>query len=213
MLESAAVTNQGDVQKWIAVSAGGGPIREGQPSRADISQLQLSPDGRVLTFSRQLGTLTQTVGVSLADGQEAILANVPDGTRYYSADGRTMLVLTPYPGALHLFDVTNPLHPSELGAPVQTSAGHFLTGAVSADGAIVAVQMLEPLNNPNRALTRVVAYDRNLNQKAVVAEQATNQGLQFEGRFLFVGVQRHPIPAGLIFTSTDHIQVYDLSGI
>jgi len=38
-------------------------------------------------------------------------------------------------------------------------------------------------------------------------------GLQFVGRFLFVGMQRHPIPSFFVWDSTSAVMLYDLSAL
>lgn len=207
----AAVSKTGREQRWFVVGAAGNLVREGAPIVGEISQLQLSSDGRVLTFYRQEHTSVsaKAIAIDLQTGAEMNLA-LPDGTRYYSGDGQTMLVLTPHPGALYLYDVSNPLSPVEVSR-LQTTSGAFLTGAVAGDGSLIAVQIIETIDNPGKNLNRVVAYDRAMNERAVVVTRIEAQGLQFEGKFLFVGTQRHPTPAWLAFRSTTSIEAFDLT--
>lgn len=210
----AAVLESGSAVRWFVADRSGAILREGEPVVGEVSQLRLSSDGRVLAFQRQKGSerVAEAVAVDIATGEETLVA-VPAGTRYYSADGKTMLVLVPYPAALHLFDVSYPLSPIQLAAIAPPVQRHLITGAVSPDGSLVAVQMIDDEDNPLGNLTRVVAFDRTLTQKAVVARHVTTEGLQFEDMFLFVGIQRHPIPAWLTLVSTTRIQVFDLSGL
>jgi hypothetical protein len=153
------------------------------------------------------------VAVNLATGEERALANMPDGTRYYAADGRTAVVLTANPGSLRLFDVSNPLAPVELATAFEMTGAVFVTSAVSGDGGILALQMLETNNNPHNTLMRTIVLDRNLHIRATVSGRSDLTGLQFEGRFLFVGTQRHPVPAYFLFNPTTKIRLYDLSGL
>lgn len=210
----AAVVEEERGRRWVVMSPSR-ILRESPPAGDAISQLGLSPEGNVLTFTRQRSPRdpVATVAVDLATGQEHVLTSVPDGTRYYSADGKTMIVLTPDPGRVRLFDVTDPLNPVELATPFEMPNGQFITGAVSGDGGLVAVQMLEIDNNPHRTLTRVILLNRNLQQSATVISRTELDGLQFEGRFLFVGTQRHPIPTYFLFSPTTQIKLYDLSGL
>jgi hypothetical protein len=210
----AAVLKSDSAVRWFVVDRLGAVVREGEPVVGEVSQLRLSADGRVLTFQRQRaaeGTAT-TVAVDLATGGETLLA-VPDGVRYYSADGKTMLVLVTYPGALYLFDVGDPLAPIQLASAAPSPGWRLVTAAVAPDGALAAVQMVEDEDNPRGDLTRVVAFDRSLALKTVVARRLTTRGLQFQGALLFVGIQRHPIPVWLTLVSTERIQAFDLGGL
>ena len=148
------------------------------------------------------------VGITLNTGTEKVLQHA-GGTRYYSADGRTMLDL----GRFRLVDTTGPLNPVELGQPPKAPDGIFITGAVSVDGSLVAIEMLEPEDNPRHNLMRVVVFDRSLRQRVVLLRRTTILGLQFEGRYLFVGVQRHPLPTYFEFDPTSQIVLFDLSSL
>ena len=175
-----------------------------------MSQLHLSPNGRTLTFERGGGGPVQLVGVDLSSGQEKVLPLHPNGTRYFSADGRTMLDL----GSMQLFDTTDPMRPRiQARAPETLNGCKMITAAVSDDGSLIAVELLEAEDNPSSALVRVVVFDRKLKQSVLVLSRApsTVGGLQFEGRHLLVGVQRHPIPAYFDLLSTSEVRLYDLS--
>src|SRR5204862_4603259 len=187
----AAVAETGGLRRWILISPEGEVLREGAPTRTSLSQLYLSPDGTTLTFESEGHGI---VCVDLATGVEHPLRVRMDGTRYYSADGRTMLDLVPSPARLQLYDVSNAKKPVAVAKPLDTDDGHFVTGAVSADGKLVAVEMLELDDNPDRNLLRVVVFDRRLRQRAVLARRTTTMGRQFEGHYLFVGMTRYPIP-------------------
>lgn len=205
----AAVADAGNLRRWILLSSEGMVLREGAPTGSSLSQLYLSPDGKALTFERQ----GRTVSVNLHTGTEAAFPVRIEGTRYYSADGRTMLDLTPYPGRLQLCDLTDPLNPVAVTKPLETTDAHFITAALSADGSLVAVEMLESEDNPHSNLLRVVVFDRSLTQRAVLLRRTMIRGLQFEGRHLFVGVQRHPIPVYFDFDPTTEIRLYDLTSL
>jgi hypothetical protein len=211
----AMVVDDGTAKRWIVIAADGGILREGLPSSDALSQLSLSPFGDVLTFTREQSARvpSTTVTVDLRTGQERVLSALPGGTRYYSGDGRTMMVLRAYPGSLRLFDVSHPLNPVEAAPPFEPPDTHFLTGAVCDDGSLVAVQVLETDANPSRTLMRVLALGRDLQQRAVVATRTQTSGLQFEGKFLLVGTQRHPIPVYFTFNPTVEISLYDLNGM
>jgi hypothetical protein len=211
----AAVAEAGDLRRWILLSSEGVVLRDGVPTSCSLSQLYLSPDGKVLTLEsegRGCGR-AGTIGVDLGVGTEKLLPVKVWGTRYYSADGRTMLDLTPAPGRLQLYDTTDPLNPLAVAGPLDTLDGLFVTAALSSDGSLIAVEMQEPDDNPHRNLMRVVVFDRSLRQRAILLRRTTPSGLQFEGPFLFVGVQRHPIPTYFETDPTSQIVLFDLSSL
>lgn len=203
----AAVATAQDSERWILLSSDGEVLRQGSPGLSSLYHLHLSPDARALTFQRD-GIGAGSVVVDLARGTERILPVRFVGTRYYAADGRTMLDLSPGFG-LQSFDVADPQHPRALSQRLELE-GHSITGAVSADGALIAVEMLEPEDNPHSTLLCVIVFDRRLRRRIVLLRHTSLQGLQFEGRYLFVGTQRHPIPTWIDLTGTSEIRVYDL---
>jgi len=209
--DTAAIRSRGELRRWVFLSRDGEILRQGNPGRQSLYYLHLSLDGRYLTFERD-GTGSGSFGVALDAGEETRLPIKWAGNQYYSADGRTAMDMVPSPGRIQLFDLGDPLNPVPVGEPLNTADGGFITGAVSADGTLVAVQTVEP-DDPHRVLKRVVVFDRGLRQRTVVLRNTLRDGLQFEGRYLFVGTQRNPIPAYFEMASTKGILVYDLSDL
>jgi len=145
-----------------------------------------------------------------------------DGSRYcLSGNGRFLLVLRAMPhgvnargetgafGLLDYFDVSNPKRPRRVGATLEAD-GALDNGVVSDDGSRVAVTIIPyfPSNH-----TKVVAFERvgrRLSAPRVVAPATAARGLQFEGRFLFVGIQCPPLPVDVETSTTDTVALYDL---
>lgn len=207
--EDGTDARPGDLRRWVLLSRDGQILRQGNPGRQSLYHLRLSPDGRYLTFERD-GPGSGTFGVALDTGEETRLPSRWVGNQYYSADGRAALDLMS--SRIQLFDVGDPLSPMPVGEPLETGDGLFITGAVSGDGTLVAVQTVEP-DDSYHAQKRVVVFDRGLRKRTVVLRNTLREGLQFEGRYLFVGTQRDPIPAYFEMTSTKGILVYDLSNL
>lgn len=147
-----------------------------------------------------------------------------DGTHYcLSRDGRFLLVLRLMPhavnvhgesgqfGLLDYFDVSNPKRPRRVG-PTLEADGPLDNGTVSDDGSRVAVAIIYPDTLP-RNHTRVVTFKRagrGLTAPRIVVPATTVRGLQLAGRFLFVGMQRPPLPVFVQTSTTDTLSVYDL---
>jgi hypothetical protein len=165
------------------------------------------------------------------DGQEREPSNVgthppiPLHASQYSLsrDGKFLLVLRLMPhgvnirgetghfGLLDYFDVSNPKRPRRVGATLEAD-GPLDNGAVSDDGSRVAVAIIYP-DAPPRNTTKVVVFDRvgrTLSSPRIVVPATSVSGLQFEGRFLFVGMQRPPLPVFVQTSTTRTIDLYDL---
>jgi hypothetical protein len=147
-----------------------------------------------------------------------------DGSRYcLSRNGKFLLVLRLMPhavnvrgetgsfGLLDYFDVSDPKRPRRVGATLEAD-GPLDNGVVSDDGSRLAVSIIYP-DAPPRSTTRVVVFDRvgrTLSSPRIVVPATTAMGLQFEGRFLFVGMQRPPLPVFVETSTTQAIDLYDL---
>ena len=147
-----------------------------------------------------------------------------DGNRYcLSRDGKFLLALRYMPhsisvqgetghfGLLDYFDVSNRKRPHRIG-PTLEADGPLMNGAVSDDGDRVAVAIIYPDSLP-RNHTKVVVFERlkkSLSPPRVIVPACTAQGLQFEGRFLFVGMQQPPLSIPLETATTQAIDLYDL---
>jgi len=209
----AAILSDARGKRWIVLRQDGSVEREGAPETGAISQVDISPAGDVLTIVRQQDprTAPRTVAINLSNGQERFLDAVLAGARYYSEDGRTMAVLTRSPGSLRLYDVSDRLHPIQLAAPLEPPDAHFITAAVSGDGALVALQGVAPEDNPSHVFLSVRVFDRGLKEQPQISPRTLAAGLQFAGRFLLVGTQRHPSPSYFDVQATTQITLYDLS--
>lgn len=196
-----------DLRRWVLLSRDGEILRQGNPVRQALYNLHLSADGQYLTFERD-GPGAGSFGVVLDTGEETRLPIQWARNQYYSADGRTALDL----GRIQLYDLRDPLNPLPIGGPLEAGDDHFVTGAISGDGTLVAVQTVEP-DDPHRVLLRVIVFDRSFKHRTVVLRNTLRGGLQFEGRYLFVGTQRDPIPTYFEMMSTKGILVYDLSNL
>lgn len=159
-----------------------------------------------------------------AAGPFAGVGPVPrDGSLYcLSGNGKFLLVLrlsravnvwgeTGSFGLLDYFDVSNPKRPRRIG-PTLEADGPLHNGAVSLDGSRIAVQILLPAA-VGWLGTRVVAFERTrsgLSAAQVVVPRTTAEGLQFVGRFLFVGMERSRASDRVAFSSTETISLFDL---
>ena len=141
-----------------------------------------------------------------------------------SRDGRFLLVLqlmphgvnvqgeTGYFGLLDYFDVSNPKRPRRLGKTLEAD-GPLENGTVSDDGSRVAVQIAVSDSAPGWSRWKVVVLERRgrkLSAPRVVVPATATWGILFEGRFLFVGMQRPPLPVFVETSTTDTLSVYDL---
>ena len=182
---------------------------------AVVNSLEVDREGRLASDSLRIDS-TAVAASDDVDGAGERSLPVPRSfahRRYYSADGQTILVLRPHPGWVQLFDLRSPLNVVPVGSPFEGTDEAFVTGAVSGDGAIVAIQMIEHDDSTRAQRFRVVVFNRRLEQQGVVLTHTTVEGLQFEGRQLFVGMQRNPIPLSLQFQSTTEVRLYDLSAL
>ena len=135
-------------------------------------------------------------------------AGLPEGTRYHSSDGRTVLVLSM--NGFQLFRVTGPYSHVALTRRVDLPDRALLTAAINADGTRIALQYLPGRADGTRRVTEVTLWDRRLRESPPLTK-TTAYGLQFYGRFLLVGSQRHPIPAYLVVMETEELLLYDCS--
>jgi len=111
-------------------------------------------------------------------------------------------------GLLDYFDITDPLRPQRKG-PTLEADGPIMNGAVSDDGSFVAVAIL----SPDRLHKRIVALQHMgaaLSHPRMVDPATVSEALQFEGRFLFLGIQRSPAPVFVELSTTESVSVYEL---
>lgn len=147
-----------------------------------------------------------------------------DGSQYcLSRNGRYLLVLrsgahavnirgeTGRFGLLDFFDVSNPKRPRRIGNTLEAD-GPLHNGAVADDGSRIAVEILLP-SKVGGLDSKVVALERRgraLSAPRVVTARSRDSGLLFEGSFLFVGMQRPPLPTFLAWSTTATVNLYDL---
>jgi hypothetical protein len=199
--------------EWVVAFRFDGRVfyEEPHPTGYSYDQLQFVPPGEILIFDRKpKGGRTEAVALDLRNGEMKTLDGIPEGYRYYSRDGRRLLILRGEPGRgptrAEIFDSSDPLSPAPL--PGSYSAGdQIVTAAVSDNGSAVALQVRNGFRNP--PTTRVVLLDGDLNEVDVLLSETTMQGLHFAGKVLFVGYQKHPNP--VLFVTTEEIQAYDCS--
>ncbi len=137
------------------------------------------------------------------------LLQIPFGVHFYSADGKRLLLLTKRTAPAHaqFYDIQQPLQPAllcerDIPAPV-------MTACVSDDGAFVALEQVDPTD---RSRSEELLYDGTLNAIAgPIVTHLSSIGLQFEGEFLFVGIQDAAVPAYVHAISTADVLLFDLS--
>ncbi|MBM3320386.1 MAG: hypothetical protein FJY73_06895 [Candidatus Eisenbacteria bacterium] len=208
----AGIARDGD-EEWVVAFRFDGRVfyEEPHPTGYVYDQLQFVPNGETLIYDRKAkGGRAEAVVLDLRNGETKTLEGIPEGYRYYSRDGRRLLILRGEPGRgptrAEIFDSSDPLAPSPL--PGSYSPGdQIVTAAVSDDGSAVALQVRNGFRNP--PTTRVVLLDGDLNEVDVLLSETTMQGLHFAGKILFVGYQKHPNP--VLFVTTEEIRAYDCS--
>lgn len=112
-------------------------------------------------------------------------------------------------GLLDYFDISDPRRPRRIGKTLEAD-GPLQNGVVSDDGSRVAVEIMA--SDGSTAGWKVVVFQRvrkTLSAPRVVVPMTTANGLQFEGRFLFVGMQRPPVPFTL-FMVTESVSLFDV---
>ena len=200
-------------QQMLAVfDSEGRIILETDPERASYDQLYLTPSGETLIFRRTpLEGGSETVALDVESGQSSRVG-IADGIRYYSGDGTRMVVIRAGVGTAVYYDVTDPFNPVQLGTYQADDA--IITAAVCDDGSLLALQILNRGGNPTRTTKRVVVLDDSMHEvhKPITdADRVDMAGLEWEGKYLFVGTQRHPLPVPVNHRTTERIDVYDYS--
>lgn len=199
-------------QMLVVFDPDGRVILETDPEDASYDQLHLTPSGETLVFRRtsQQGD-SGTVALDVGSGRSSRVG-ITDGIRYYSADGTRMVVIQTGLGRAVYYDVTDPFNPVELWS---YQADDFIaTAAVCDDGSLLALQILNREGNPMRTMKHVVVVDdsmQEIDRPIIEADQVNMAGLEWEGKYLFVGTQRHPLPVPVNFRTTERIDVYDYS--
>jgi len=180
-------------------------IYESPVLSSELNQLFMAPSGTAVVVNQARPSGTQVLAFNVETQQFRVLDGVPDGFRYYSADGNTMLVIESGFGLAHTYDSSDPLSPD----PIATyDAGSIIySGAVSDDGSRIALQIIEG-NDPT--LKRVVVMDRYLQNPLTLLAGTNAEGLAFDGQYVFVGLQDHPLPTTVRFATTTVIYLFSL---
>jgi hypothetical protein len=191
---------------WLVLFDGQGRLlHEGDPIDAELNQLYVFPDGRTVYFDRRDKGGTRLVALDVAREKYHDLGDVvPAGYCFHSADGRSMVVRTA--GGSSLFDCSDPLSP-KLVASHNADFGPPFDCAVSADGSRVAIVRRGPWRPP---LQDVVVFDRTMKDPRRVLEATRESGLEFVGRYLFVGRPELEANRPLSWGTTQDIYVFDL---
>lgn len=187
-------------------------ILETDPARFSYDQLYLTPSGETLVFRRasQQGG-DETIALDVESGRSSSVT-IENGIRYYSGDGTRMVVVQAGLGAATYYDVTDPFNPTELGG--YQADDFIITAAVCDDGSLLALQILNSEANLTRTTKRVVVLDeamREVDYPITASQQVDMSGLQWEGEYLLVGTQQHPLPVPVSYRTTERISVYDYS--
>jgi hypothetical protein len=203
----------GPMQQMLVVfDPDGRVILETDPEGVSYDQLHLTPSGETLVFRRtsQQGD-SETVALDVGSGRSS-RGGIIDGIRYYSRDGTRMVVIQTGLGTAVYYDVTEPFNPMELWS--YQADDFIVTAAVCDDGSLLALQILNAEGNPTRVTKRVVVLDdsmRKIHEPITDGDQVDMAGLEWDGKFLFVGTQRHPLPVPVNFRTTERIDIYDYS--
>jgi hypothetical protein len=201
---AAAATDDGRV---LVFDRSGRIVFATDASSTSYDQLYINPSCSTLTYIQETADGRKAGALDIRSGQSQALSNIPDGFRYYSADGSRMLIIARgVPGLVSYYDTSTPMSPLLVGE--YSVACPILTAAVCDDGRLAAVEEDEGSGRH----FRVVLLDGSVRPIGdPLVTNCTSQGLQFEGKFLFVGVQRHPLPAPIQSISTENVLLFDLS--
>jgi hypothetical protein len=201
-------------RKIIAVDYDGNVVLDTGFERCHYNQLYLSPNGDAVTFIRQEDRGSQgpgpevTATIRTQDGYIKTHDDVPFGTRHYSGDGHFAIVIQGGYGKVFYFDVSDPFNPVRLG---DYDAGEVIgLAALSDDGRLIAI---DRLRRDDRTQKEVVILDGNLKEIAITRPSTGDEfwGLQFAGTYLFVGMQKDPLPAYQMWKQTRCIDLFDLT--
>ena len=179
----------------------------------DYRKLYMDPSGSTLLFDRVTKQGTETICMSLSDRSERQLTQLPGRSfRYYSGDKRYMLVVQTGAGRAFHYDIRDPCSPVEIGR-VQLEDQSISTAAVCDDGSLVALHVFSVRGSQTR---RVIVLDSQLTKVASAHSRVTIdfRGLEFAGKYLFVGVQTHPVGMdGSRGFSTRRVNLFDLRDV
>ena len=201
----------GSSEKLVIIDYEGTIKHETSFSNHEYGNLHLTPNGKTLYFTRiekhKKNSETQIMALDVDNGLMTPL-NIPDGNRYYCNDASKMLIVQMGFGLAHYFDITNPYDPKLLWT--YSAEDIIFTGSLKHDGSMVALQ----IQNGNSESKRVIVLDDAINEIAQPVRATENinmAGLQWEGKYLFVGIQKHTLPPTAHKRSTTLVRAYDFS--
>jgi len=184
------------------------PVYQSNLLNGEYDKLYLDPSGKILMFEKK-GKNPELGLINIENGDKKILSDVITGFRYYSFDASRMLVIRTGDGLAVYYDITDPYNPSELWNFKVND--NLITAGVCYNGSLVAIQ----IQNTNTPTKRVVVLDEMMNilsQPDIDSIDSMNMaGIDWEGKYLFVGSQRHPSPPD-ISRDTKRVDVYDFTG-
>jgi hypothetical protein len=192
----------------LAFDRGGHRLADTPELPNGISQIHVNTSSPIATYAIDGDDGREEYAVlEMRTGRVTQLPDFPRGTRYYSEDDSSMIVLGgPYRRVVRLYDTSDPYNPTLLAE--STAPSTILTAAVCDDGSIIAIQRMQT----DHGLNLVEVLDRSLLPAAQpLVTSFRNTGLDFEGKYLFVGTQSHPIPAWTALVETSEILVFDLA--
>jgi hypothetical protein len=209
--KSQILSTIGSREKLVVFDFEGTINYETSYSNHEYGKLHLTPNGRTLYFTsiekHKKNSKPQVMVLEVDSGLMTPL-DIPDGNRYYSNDVSKMLVVQMGFGLAHYFDITNPYDPKLLWT--YNAEDIIFTGSLKYDGSMVALQ----IQNGNSEYKRVVVLDDAMNeidQPVRALDNLNMAGLQWENKYLFVGIQRHPLPPTAHKRSTVLVRAYDFS--
>ncbi len=192
--------------RLVVLDEGGEIIRDIKEPGMYYSDHYLCPAGRFLTYVADTWETREVRVMDIETGIEKTIG-LPTGPRYYSADGRYSLVITrgASPGQVAYYDVSDPFAPVLLGE--YTSEFLIETATVCDDGSLVAL-----LEHEGHLLSSVVLFNRFLEPVGdpLLRSFQVSGGIQFISKFLFAGLQYHPIPAIYSGMNSTCVLAFDL---
>jgi len=185
------------------------PVYQSNLLNEEYDKLYLDPSGKILMFEKK-GKNPELGLINIENEDRKVINDVITGFRYYSFDASRMLIIRTGAGLAVYYDITDPYNPSELWNFKVND--NLVTAGVCNDGSLVAIQ----IQNNNTPSNRVVVLDEMMNilsQPDIDSIESMNMsGIDWEGKYLFVGAQRHPSPPD-ISRDTEQVNVYDFTGV
>lgn len=167
----------------------------------------LSPDGNVLVYDLlEQGSESQIiVTVNLAERTQYTREEPRFSVRYYSRDGRSMLLVHADGGLAHLYDVSDYARPLR-----QWTYGPgfiFSSAALSDDGQYAALELRRSGQTDPRYVIVIDRQGQPIARYDAVFD-TDSWGVMFRGDYLLTGVQEHPVPAYFFLEPTTRVDMF-----